>query len=594
MTRAFLRNKKILSVLLLISFSVSFLPVFTQKTNAQVTQAASAAQGAAIVAAAKAVSVPTCKLLGHLVIGTGDVCDVGVRFNTLAMLSSTLGIGPGVAAKENIWDSIAYFMGRILVRQISQSIVDWINSGFNGNPSFVQNPEKFMTDTADRTIGEFIFASDLKALCSPFEINVRINLGLGYSPFKDQIKCRLSDVLQNTSGAVTQAYTDFMNGDFINGGGWDSWLNITTVPQNNQIGAMLIAQANLDAQIADKQLAKKDELNWSGGLLSMKNCVRTTKDTTGKVTKTENYSGDAAFHTVGTTETDARAKLTATGEWTGSTQDTCQIVTPGVWITGTGNKVLGMDLDRLGAADEINEIVGALANFVISEVMKKGMALVKKEDLSPDNPSWQAGISQLQSQQNGDVNSATSDSTYEPSYDSYTGLGETTTDDPQVNTTKESLQGRITTDQESEKSYHDAYSSVYSAASSTRALLLEAINSCTARLARTNISDRSDTRDSIAVASSSINLMENIQASSTPEIISSQSNLQDIQAISEQVDSAYDMNALNQQDTDLANLEQVLHTPDQIADAEEYASTTLSQIEIKNDQAIGFKNQCSR
>jgi hypothetical protein len=332
---------------------------------------------------------------------------------------------PGGAQKDTFLDGIAYFIARVLIRQITQSIVDWINSGFNGNPSFVQDPEQFARDSVDRVIGEFIFASDLKFLCSPFEINVRLNLGMQYSPFKDKINCTLSQILQNVDGAVTQAYTDFMNGDFINGGGWDSWLNITTVPQNNQLGAMIITQGELDARIADRKILDGNELNWSGGLLSMKQCTRTTYDASGNETGSESYRGDPVLFTgkVGAVSTSSRAMNVNFNDgstvYAGSTKDVCKVVTPGTWITGTGNKVLGWDLDRLGVADEINEIVGALANFAISKVMQKGMAMIKKDDLSANDPSWQAGIAALQSQQNNAINAAGSNSNYQPSYSTY-------------------------------------------------------------------------------------------------------------------------------------------------------------------------------
>jgi hypothetical protein len=565
-----------------------------------------------------AAGFPVFDAINETLLGLISATLTDIAVNTTETVLIESGVSPGVAQKETVWDAIAYFAARTLIRTLSQSIVDWINSGFQGNPSFIQNPEKFLTDTADRAVGEFIFANpDLKFLCSPFQMNIKINLGLGYSPFKDKINCTLSGALQNTQGAVTEAYENFMSGDFINGGGWDSWLNITTQPQNNQLGAMLIAQAELDASVANKQLAKKDELSWNGGLLSMKNCVRTTTDADGKVTETKNFEGDSYYQSsapgakVGSAQTTATPSADANnpdipeemgGPVTGSgkrpkaetpvnsSKDVCNIVTPGTWITGTGNKVLGMDLDALGVADELNEIVGALANFVISQVMQKGMAAVKKEDLSPSNPSWQAGISNLRTQQSTDRDNAGSDSAYTPDYSSYSGEGEIYTDDASLNTDKEDLLARIGLDRESEQYYYDNYFSAYTNASTTETTFLRIINTCTLRLGMTpplTPSIASTISGYIITADTVVNNMRDIKATSTPNINSSQQNLLNLQTISDAVDAAYTIEVVDEQTTALANLEMLLHTPDQRVEARDFASSTLSQIDaLPNTTAI--------
>jgi len=391
MLLTFSKKVKIISTILIFSLIFSLSPIFALKSEAQI---AGPVAGAGIVAAAKVQNEITCF---PTYLGSGYPCDRGVRWNTLQILSSSVGVGPGVAQKESVWDSLAYFAGRILVRQITQSIVDWINSGFEGNPSFVQNPQKFLTGVADRTIGEFIFGSDLAFLCDPFKINVQLSLGLQYRPFKDQINCTLTGILKNTENA----YNDFTSGNFINGGGWDSWLQMTTIPQNNQLGAMILAQAEMDARIGDIQLAKRDELNWSGGLLSMKKCV--------SIDTGETYYGDSFYHSVSSTVT-GREDLAVTENYG---EDICDTVTPGSWISNQAQKITSLDLDRLGMADEINEIVGALANFLITKVMQKGFAGVGGKELSPNDSAWRSGITQLQNQQDRAISLAASSTTYQ-------------------------------------------------------------------------------------------------------------------------------------------------------------------------------------
>lgn len=598
----FIKNKKLISCILTFTIFTSFLPIFSTKTEAQ-TQAAA---GATILTTAATTNTASCLTAGLLDVGTGQICDIGVRFNTYSILSSMVGVAPGVAQKEDIWDKIGYFAARILIRQLSQSIIDWINGGFNGNPSFIQDPQQFMTDTGDRVIGEFIYSSDLKFLCDPFETNIRLNLGLQYSPFKDKINCTLSEVLMNTDQSIKNAYTDFMNGDFINGGGWDSWLNITTNPQNNQLGAMIISQAELDAQIGDKKLDKENELKWSGGLLSMKNCTRTAYDTDGTEITHTDYTGDPILFTgtVGATSTSARGEYTD-GNWTGSTVDTCKVVTPGTWITGTGNKVLGMDLDALGVADEINEIVGALANFVVSKVMEKGMALVTHEDLSSDNPDWQAGLDDLQAQQDAEasdaMNSASSGGDYTSDYSSHSneeGSGDGTTEDAtQIAEGKTYLQGYITTALANEQAYYNIYNYIYGIASSTVTKYLGVVSCYNTKIASTTLAltaseiTTANTQAGIAstTASSTALVRDSIYTGRT----SSQTNLTSLQTIYSAVTAATTLDELIAQQTNLVSLVPSLHGSSAVATAQAMASTTSSQIIASDSIADTMQDTCT-
>ena len=78
----------------------------------------------------------------------------------------------------------------MIIRQFTLSVVNWINSGFKGNPSFVTNTEQFLLNTADITVGDFLMNEPaLDFLCDPFKIQVKLAIGLQYRPFKQQIEC---------------------------------------------------------------------------------------------------------------------------------------------------------------------------------------------------------------------------------------------------------------------------------------------------------------------------------------------------------------------------------------------------------------------
>jgi len=229
--------------------------------------------------------------------------------------------------KDTGLDSIAWMVANLIIQRIAASTVNWINSGFQGSPAFVTDPAAYFQDIGDKIAGQFIFINpSLKFLCGPISAKIRLALAKNY--INDlQWQCTLTQVGRNM--------TDFMN-NFSNGG-WDSFFEMTQKQQNNPIGAYLQAQNELNAQISTRQGTAQKELNWGQGFMSWKKC--------------EEY---------GTMPPGQMGPPPCTKEVTN---------TPGSVIQTQLNKVLGSGGDKLAVADEINEIVAALLNQLVSRVV---------------------------------------------------------------------------------------------------------------------------------------------------------------------------------------------------------------------------------
>lgn len=236
----------------------------------------------------------------------------------LATLVSQLNQVTTLQVKEYVLDPLAWMAARALVRSISQSTIQWINSGFQGSPAYVTDLDGFLTDIADRTIGNFIYGTSLSFLCSPFQLQIRLALATSFSSFRDRTMCRLSGIVDNLDS--------FINGNFSSGG-WGGWFQLVTQdnPYNRYIQSHIEISARLNAQQANAMA----QLNWGRGFLSWQQC-------------TPNPGG-------------------AGGQ-------TCRTVTPGSTIQDHLSSVLGLDLQRLAVADEINEVIGALATQLLSQV----------------------------------------------------------------------------------------------------------------------------------------------------------------------------------------------------------------------------------
>ncbi len=234
------------------------------------------------------------------------------------------------ADKELFMDLASQAM-KVVLSNMTQSIVSWINSGFQGSPAFVSNPSRYLVDVGDQIAGNFIAGTELGFMCEPFALDIRLALNLGYnSTFTQRNFCRLSDVVGNTEN-----FGKFTSGDFSQGG-WDSWFEITQNTSNNPLGGYISAKNELALRTERGQQLEITKLNWGKGFLSYQECLE--QDQNGKCTK----YGD--------------------------------IQTPGTVIESQLNSALPTGMRQLELADEFNEIVGALVGQLVQTVFTKGLS----------------------------------------------------------------------------------------------------------------------------------------------------------------------------------------------------------------------------
>ncbi|MDO8619871.1 MAG: hypothetical protein Q7R64_00810, partial [bacterium] len=278
-----------------------------------------------------------------------------VAKTTPLALTSVMTISPAeaeIAAEApagNDWVScflkgLAKIIAKTLLHTFTQSIVNWINTGFEGSPSFVTNPEGFLNDVADQTIGRVI--EDISPfLCAPFKLDIRFSLGLNLSlNSRDEIHCRLSDVIANVRGA----YDGFVGGT-IGSGNLSNWIHIAGTSQNNPYGAYIGTNSVISAGITSATGQQIKLLDWGKGFKSWRSC--------------EKY---------GPSITDPKTGVTRKGPCIKEGP----IKTPGSIIEGQTTGALATTFHELELADEIDEVVGALINQLLVQVMSAGGGLL--------------------------------------------------------------------------------------------------------------------------------------------------------------------------------------------------------------------------
>jgi len=275
-------------------------------------------------------------------------------------------------------DKIAVTIAKQLLHMLTASIVNWINTGFKGSPSFIQNPEAFFLDAADQVTGAFISNSGpLSALCSPYSIDIRLSLALSLSQpaFSYQrYTCTLSKIIatqkQGTSITVNGKQVGSTVGGFVGGdftqGGWPAFISMTTEPQNNPYGAVLTAQSDLSAKIAMKQNSIHADLSLGAGFLSSQTCTDIPGGSHLNMNNEADITKSSSLNTSGTTQVQ-------NSDGTVSYQK-CETQTPGSAISSSLQKSLGAPVDELDLANDINAVVNAATSVLLTKAMQSGLS----------------------------------------------------------------------------------------------------------------------------------------------------------------------------------------------------------------------------
>ncbi|MEI6864000.1 MAG: hypothetical protein WCK46_01330 [Candidatus Adlerbacteria bacterium] len=278
---------------------------------------------------------------------------------------------------------IARTIAKIAIQQITNSVVNWINSGFKGSPSFVQDPSKFFTNVADSAAGTFIQSSALSFLCSPFQLQIKIAIAASYAQ-RNANSCTLTGIIKNIN--------NFMNGNFLSGN-WAGMISFTTMPTNNPYGAFMFASVSLNAATSQAKGQTQTNLLQAGGFLDFKeevNCkdVGTTAPPTSPGKSVKPIEGPGGTH-----------------------YRVCNLrtTTPGKIIETSLSKTLDGSLDGLNLAKSFDEILGALITQLLTRTLQSGLSNLSgaggysSNFYSPDQLQAQNLGQTLLSQMQGDV-----------------------------------------------------------------------------------------------------------------------------------------------------------------------------------------------
>lgn len=344
---------------------------------------------------------------------------------------------------------LAKIMVVALIRNIGASIVNWVNSGFDGSPSFLTDFGGTLLDTADQAVGTFIEGSELGYLCNNFSFKIRLALAVNYSRgFKQRATCSLSQIGDNIA----------TNG----GAGWNNFLELSTQPQNNEYGAYLIAESEVAQRALRATGIQEKEISVGQGFLNRKVCdekespeefqqrqdfssfkERKGETTTAvgvQVTTTNVNSSSFGQYDVYGNQTEAGKTDTNTKTvFTNSTEPACKkwtVTTPGSVIAGKINSTFAQGDIQQAVAQEIDDVIAATMNQLTQKVIMGAKGLL---GMNRKKTTAQSYLAKYQSQFYGQNSTAGATSAIEdyqvPSFDAAAQLIDS---DPQVDQIYES------------------------------------------------------------------------------------------------------------------------------------------------------------
>ena len=280
--------------------------------------------------------------------------------------------------KEYILDGLFWTMANVVIDQFGDAMVDWIRNGFEGSPMFLSDPEGFFRDTANQASGAIIDDLDMEWLCDPLG-KLRLDLNF-FFPGTDRAKyrCTFNDIAGNFKNIAGRKdlsdWADFnvnvhqqnivrLYGYDYRHGGFLMWLT-TAQKKNNDLGRTIQTANDAYAAASIRIGTNKFSLLSAGGFFGVKKCVEWSDG--------REKGGPRVI--------DEKAKCLKHID-----------TTPGQLVQDQLNQSANGSLDRLKIADEIDEIIGALATTMLGWMLTGGndgggvLAYDKDADYSASN-----------------------------------------------------------------------------------------------------------------------------------------------------------------------------------------------------------------
>lgn len=246
-------------------------------------------------------------------------------------------------------NGVAWAVAKTAIQSMTRSVVNWINSGYQGEPAFSQNLKRDLRQVGDGAANLFLYnlRNNIKddKVVSPFiqeAAQMTVNAYL-LATSDDALAQRLKYTLLD----YTRDSVAYMRGDLPPRGLAD-WHSMVFQCGNDPFCVSYATQDQLLAEISSETRSFLQDLTNGRGFLSWKG-------------KCKAYALSTSFNQ------DPATPL--------SDEDTCleyDVLTPGAVVEETLGITVNSPLRQLELADSVNEIVGAVVTQMVNQVLGGG------------------------------------------------------------------------------------------------------------------------------------------------------------------------------------------------------------------------------
>lgn len=202
-------------------------------------------------------------------------------------------------------DRMAHEQSQRALRGVVDNMIDFVNTGVDGDPAFITNLNQYLTGAVDAQVQNFIQGLGGR-MDTPFLADIQGAL--------QQVHTRnMRGELPGYSASSVGNINAFLDGDFGQGG-WEGFMEVISDPSaNTPVGAYFTARQEMNRVAQSAMFEEVTKANWGDGFRSLEEC-------------------------------DAN-------------QQNCQITTPGTVIADQLNRALGSSFDSLVAANQMDQTI---------------------------------------------------------------------------------------------------------------------------------------------------------------------------------------------------------------------------------------------
>ncbi len=258
---------------------------------------------------------------------------------------------------------------QIIIKQLTKSIVGWINNGFKGGKAiFAKDTKSLLDQVRYQSILDFSATLNNKELY-PFAQNFKQwAFDTTQTYFERNAAYSLDKVIANNSGGRLSGSLNakglvgaFM-GNFQNGG-WAAFES-SLMPNNNPIGFNFIAGSELSKKLENTGYSAaqdiKDQISRGEGFLDLKKCLNP-----------ENYDAKAYSDALKSGNSE-RINETSCKRW--------ETQTPGSVAASQIDNALGSPLRQLEIGGDLSSAIAAIIDALVNKLVTTGLSALEKGD----------------------------------------------------------------------------------------------------------------------------------------------------------------------------------------------------------------------